>query len=219
MPKRALIEHRPWLLLSIVAAGAYYFLDQTDSALGEIWIIAIKGAAVGCLAIYAIARGPGSAAKHIALVLALCAFADMTLELFLEVGAGIFAVAHLAAIALYMKYPRQHLSGSQKALAGVLCIATPVIAWLFTQDALTAGYAITLGAMAALAWTSRFPRYRVGLGAILFVISDLLIFAEYGMQSEATVANMLIWPLYYVGQFMIATGIVQTLRQELSEET
>jgi uncharacterized membrane protein YhhN len=34
--------------------------------------------------------------------------------------------------------------------------------------------------MAAAAWSSRFPRYRVGAGAVLFVISDWLIFSRMG---------------------------------------
>ncbi|NVE94000.1 lysoplasmalogenase [Altererythrobacter lutimaris] len=218
MPKRALIEHRPWLLVSIIASVAYYLLDQTDSPLGEIWIMLVKGAGVAALAIYALARGPGSSAKHIALVLALCAIADMVLELYFQFGAGIFALAHLVAIALYIRFPRHHSTGSQKALAGALAIGTPFIAWLLTNDIFAAAYGLTLGAMAAAAWMSRFPRYRVGIGAVLFVISDILIFARMGIEPPPALANLLIWPLYYVGQFMIATGVVQTLRHELSEE-
>lgn len=218
MPKRALIEHRPWLLVSILAAMAFYFLDQTDSPLGEVWIILIKGAGVGALAIYAFARGPGSPAKHIALVLALCALADMVLELYFQVGAAIFALAHLLAISLYLKFPRHHLTASQKALAGALVLGTPLIAWLLTQDVLAAVYGLTLGAMAGAAWLSRFPRYRLGIGAVLFVISDILIFARMGIEPEPPFASLLIWPLYFIGQFMIATGVVQTLRHELAEE-
>lgn len=29
-----------------------------------------------------------------------------------------------------------------------------------------------------------------------------------------TLPGLLIWPLYYLGQFLIATGVVQTLRGE-----
>ncbi len=218
MPKRALIQHRPWLLVSVTAALTFYLLDQLDSPLGEIWIMAIKGAAVGSLAIYAFARGPGAPAIHIAAVLAICAIADMVLELFFQVGAGIFALAHIVAIALYLRFPRHHSTGSQKALAVALFVGTPVIAWFLTNEVLAVGYSLLLGAMAATAWMSRFPRYRVGMGAVLFVISDIFIFARMGIQPEPTLAGWLIWPLYFIGQFMIATGVVQTLRHELAEE-
>ena len=66
--------------------------------------------------------------------------------------------------------------------------------------------------MAAAAWSSAFPRYRVGLGAVLFVVSDLLIFARMGPLSASPLPDMLIWPLYYLGQFLICTGAVGYLR-------
>ena len=67
--------------------------------------------------------------------------------------------------------------------------------------------------MAASAWLSSFPRYRVGLGAVLFVASDLLIFARLGVQAESAVPDLLIWPLYYFGQFLICLGVVGALRE------
>jgi hypothetical protein len=68
--------------------------------------------------------------------------------------------------------------------------------------------------MAAAAWLSRFPRYRVGTGAVLFVISDWLIFSRMGRFDLGLLPDLLIWPTYYAGQVMIATGIVQCLRGE-----
>jgi uncharacterized membrane protein YhhN len=94
-------------------------------------------------------------------------------------------------------------------------LATPVIAYSLppTRDEgiQVAAYSIILAAMAAMAWSSNFPRYRVGLGAILFVISDLLIFAELGPLAESEVTGLAIWYLYYFGVLMIAVGIAQTL--------
>ena len=68
--------------------------------------------------------------------------------------------------------------------------------------------------MAAAAWMSRFPRYRVGIGAVLFVASDFLIFSGMGPFELAPLPDILVWPLYYGGQLLIATGAVQTLRGE-----
>ena len=76
---------------------------------------------------------------------------------------------------------------------------------------LATAYSAVVGAMAAAAWMSRFPRYRVGLGAVLFVVSDLLIFAKEAEVLPGSITGWLIWPLYFGGQFLIATGVVQTL--------
>ena len=72
-------------------------------------------------------------------------------------------------------------------------------------------YATPLALMAALAWISRFSRFTVGLGAMFFVISDLLIFARMGPLAGSILPGLLIWPLYFTGQAMIAVGVVRTL--------
>ena len=73
-------------------------------------------------------------------------------------------------------------------------------------------YSLGLALMAATAWLSRFPRYRVGIGAVLFAVSDLLIFARMGPLADSPLPDLLIWPLYYFGQFLICTGVVGELR-------
>ena len=50
-------------------------------------------------------------------------------------------------------------------------------------------------------------------GALLFVVSDWLIFSRLGPYDLAPLPDLLVWPTYYVGQFLIATGVVQTLRR------
>jgi uncharacterized membrane protein YhhN len=85
---------------------------------------------------------------------------------------------------------------------------------VFARDKGVAVYAALLGAMAATAWISRFPRYRVGIGAMLFVASDLLIFARMGPLAGSAVPGMLIWPLYFAGQALVAWGVVQALSSD-----
>ena len=213
MPKRALVEHRPWLLAAIAAATIYFFVR--DWPIGEPWLILLKGAGVGFLAIYALARHASADGRLLALVMALSALGDMLLELdFLWGGAAFFA-SHLAAMTLYLRNLRARPASSQKALAIALLIATPLIAWLLTHDIGVTLYALALGGMAACAWMSRFPRYRVGFGAVLFVISDWLIFARMGPLGESALPGLLIWPAYFAGQFLIATGVIQTLRRRV----
>ncbi|MEM1052280.1 MAG: lysoplasmalogenase family protein [Pseudomonadota bacterium] len=212
MARRALVEHRPWLLAGLIAATAYYVLQ--GNILVEPIEIVLKGAGVGFLAIYAWRRAPGVDGAIIALALALSSLADMALVLSLEVGGGLFALSHLAAITLYFRNRREVTSISQRLLAIALLIAAPAFSYILTSDVVIAAYGVTLGAMAAAAWMSRFPRYRVGIGAVLFVVSDWLIFSQMGPYDLGSLPEWLIWPLYFAGQLMIATGVVQTLRGE-----
>lgn len=212
MPRRALMEHRPWLLAGVIAAVAYYVFQGSIKV--EPIEIALKGAGVGFLAIYALRRAPGPDGLILTVALALSALADMALELWFEAGGALFAASHLVAIALYMRNRRESPSLSQHLLGLALLIAVPAFSYALSGDPLIGVYAITLGAMAAAAWTSRFPRYRVGIGALLFVVSDWLIFSRIGPFDFATLPDVLVWPLYFAGQIMIATGVVQTLRGE-----
>ncbi|MEZ5682402.1 MAG: lysoplasmalogenase family protein [Erythrobacter sp.] len=215
MPRRALVEHRPWLLASLVAGVTYLFV--MDDPIGGVWLMMWKGAGVGFLAIYAAFRGKGTDGALIAAVMALGALADVVLELSLTIGGAIFALGHLVAIALYLRNRREALTSSQGLFGAALLLLTPLIAALLTfpqpnWQAATL-YSLVVGAMAAAAWTSNFPRYRVGLGAVMFVISDLMIFAREVGTIPQSVAAPAIWVLYYGGQFLIATGVVQTLRK------
>jgi uncharacterized membrane protein YhhN len=217
MAKQALIEQRPWLLASIVAATAYFFLN--DNPIGEgTWGILLKGAGVALLALYALLRVPhdrrGIDGALLVLALALAALGDMTIELYFTAGGALFAAAHCVAVALYLRNRHPRPSPVQKLTGVGLLIGTPLVSFLLSGQAQIALYAGFLGAMAAAAWMSHYPRYRVGTGAVLFVVSDWLIFSRMGAYDLAPLPDLLIWPLYYAGQMMIATGIVQCLRGE-----
>jgi len=213
MAKQALIEHRPWLLASVTAAVAFYFLN--DNPIGGVWLIALKGAAVGLLATYALRRAGGTLDGAVfVLALALSAAGDMVLELDFNAGGALFFASHLVATLFYLRQRRARTSPSQKLLAAALLAGTPLVSYFLSLRPEIALYSLALGAMAAAAWMSRFPRYRVGTGAVLFIVSDWLIFSRFGPISLEPVPTYLIWPLYYAGQLMIATGVVQTLRGE-----
>lgn len=212
MPKRALVERRPWLLGSLIAAIAYYLMR--DGAFGGIYLIGIKGAAVGLLAVYAALRHAGRDASILATVMVLAACGDMVIELDRIWAGTLFFASHLVAMVLYLRNRRENPTGSQKAAAVALLLLTPLIAFGFVPAIEIALYALTLGAMAATAWTSRFPRYRVGAGAIMIVASDLLLFADMGPLAGSPMPELLVWPLYYAGQILICTGVIQTLRRD-----
>lgn len=210
MPKRALIEKRPWLVASLIAGTSYWLAGKGQ--VPGLWLIAWKGAGVGLLAAYAWAHHPSRHARLMALVMALGAVGDMLIEVDFTGGAIAFLLGHVAAIALYLDFRRERLSASQKAAAITTLAAVPIIAFQLTGRAEVALYALGLSGMAAAAWSSSFPRYRVGLGAMMFVASDLLIFARMGPMAGSPLPGLLIWPLYYFGQFLICTGVIATLR-------
>lgn len=213
MPKRALVEHRPWLLASIVAAALFYFFS--DNPIPGLWLMLLKGAGVALLAVYAWQRHASPDARLIALVMAIGALGDMAIELSFAAGGALFFAAHLVAITLYLRNARKVQTPIGKLVAIVLFALTPMVAWLLSGDLLVMAYSVALGAMAAAAFLSRFPRGRVATGAVLFILSDWLIFSRMGPVGDNALADWLIWPLYYSGQLLIATGVIQTLRGEL----
>lgn len=215
--KRAIIESRPYLLLSLLFGISYFFVKDSDFP--GMYLMFWKGAAVSFLAVYALRRSHNFEGKLIAAVMAFGALGDMLIEFDLMTGAGAFIVGHCIAIWLYARHRREKTAYSQKLFAILLVPITIFIAWSLPferSEALgLAAYSLFLAIMAAMAWTSSFPRYRVGIGALLFVVSDLFIFAERGFLQESVIPSWTIWPLYYVGQFLIVTGVVRTLRKEM----
>jgi uncharacterized membrane protein YhhN len=214
MPKRALIEKRPLLLASIAAAVLFCALRLT--AIPELWLIALPGAATGLLALYAWLQRGGRDGRHLAAMMAVAAVRDVVFQVDLAVSALLFFVYHLLAISLYLRHPRDFATATQKAAALAMLLLTPAIAWLLPADRTitspVALYGLALGGMASCAWMSAFPRYRVGIGAVLLLASDVLVIGGIGPLMGQPLPDALAWPLYYVGQLLITVGVVQTLR-------
>jgi uncharacterized membrane protein YhhN len=134
----------------------------------------------------------------------------------LMIGAAAFAVGHVLAIWLYARNRRASLTPSQRMLALLIVPVTLVAAYLLPSDRSAASgitiYAFFLSLMAAMAWTSRFPRYRTGIGAMMFVASDLLIFARLGPIADTVIVGVAIWLLYFVGQWLIVVGVREGIK-------
>lgn len=212
MPKRALIESRPWLVAGIALAIAFWLV--ADGALGGTFKIVLKGASVVALAGYALSRSKARDARMIAAVMAAGAAGDVALELSTIAGGAFFLLSHLIAIALYLRNKRPQPSRTQRLAARALFLGVPLAAWLLTRDPMAVIYSIALGTMADTAWLSRFSRYNVGIGALMFVASDLLIFARLGGVLDEGVTGWLVWPLYYAGQLLICTGVIRAVRKD-----
>jgi uncharacterized membrane protein YhhN len=216
MARKALIDHRPWLLASLAASISYFFFR--DNPVPGLYLVVWKGAAVALLAVYAARRAKSTDGWLLVAVMTLGALGDMVLEVDMLAGGMLFALGHIIAIVLFLRNPRLRRTKSQATAAVALLLGPPLIAAMLVQDdpqwPLVAAYAAIGGAMAGSAWASRFPRYRVGIGAVLFVISDLIIFAREGGAVPETVTWWLVWPLYYAGQFLITTGVMRSIGKE-----
>ena len=210
-----------WLLtLALLAGTSFWFVGQ--HTIPTLPWIAWKGAGVGLLTVWAALNARGRDGWLTTAVMTFGTLGDVLLERSQTGGALAFLAGHLIAILLYLAHRRSKKTPSQVALAVLLLVGVPVIAFLLPTDRAAAPgiaiYAIGLGAMAASAWISRFPRYRVGLGAVMFVASDLLIFAKIGPLSGSLIPVILIWPLYFAGQALIAWGAVTTLLRWKDDE-
>lgn len=215
MARRALTEKRPLIFASIAAALAFYYLRV--SPWPEMYLIPLKGSAVALLAVYLWQRHSSPDARLMAWAFGAAALGDMAIEVDRTIGGLLFFLYHVLALGVYLRNRRPGPTPSQKAAVAALLVLTPLIAWLLPADRAEAPsvalYALALGAMAAGAWASVFPRYRVGSGAALFVLADLLLFAQMGPLADSPLPEYLVWPIYYLGQLLIAVGVAQTLRK------
>ncbi|MDG9676221.1 lysoplasmalogenase [Micromonospora sp. DH14] len=129
-------------------------------------------------------------------------------------GMACFLGTHLCYLAAFTRH------GAATALRRPPLLAVPVVYALLTVVALAwmwagltdvglavpvAGYAIALAAMATTATTQG---WRVGLGAALFLGSDLLIAAGVAEVAQPPGAPVLIMATYAAGQALIVTGWV-----------
>jgi len=199
-------------LLALLAGGSFYFTHWIWVADPWLWIW--KGSGVGLLALWAGTQARSLDGWLIAAVLALGALGDVLLETHgLSIGAVAFLAGHLLAVGLYLRNreaPVWHMA----VIATAVTLAAFVIPFQREAAPAIALYSAGLGLMAGAARISRFPRYSVALGAMLFVLSDMLIFARIGFLETSAIPGLLIWPTYFIGQALIAWGVVTTLARD-----
>jgi uncharacterized membrane protein YhhN len=191
------------LFAAALIAGVSYYADHwlaLDGPLATVW----KGSGVGLLALWAFARGR----PWIGLVLAFGALGDVLLETSgLIVGAVAFLIGHILAAGFYW---RSHRTGP--TVPALIAVAVALASYQLSGDRGVGLYAASLGLMAGTALVSR--HRLAGLGAILFVVSDLLIFARIGPLAASPLPGLLIWPTYFAGQALIAWSVVSELARE-----
>jgi uncharacterized membrane protein YhhN len=199
----------PLLFVSAMLAGTSFWPMShvlTQGAGFVIW----KTAGVAMLALWALLIARNGDGRLLALVLTFSALGDAVLEMSQTWGGAAFLIGHILAFTLYRRYRRD--TGQWVALGIGLVI--PLIAWLLTHDVGVLVYACGLGVMTGSAWASRLPRNQVALGALMFAVSDLLIFSRFHVLHYSMIPSLLIWPLYFAGQALIAWGAGRALAKE-----
>lgn len=196
-------------LIGSMIAGVSY-IASWNMELSQAASLTWKGLGVGLLAVYAGLRAKDLNGWLLAAVMTLGTLGDVLLGVQFIVGAVAFLMGHAVAIVLYLRNRRQTIQRSQLALAVLLVPATVFIAFMLPADRAgapgVAFYTLGLSLMAATAWTSRFPRFTVGIGALLFLVSDLVIFAKMGFLPDTFLTGLAVWVPYYGGQLLIAVG-------------
>ncbi|MFD6683816.1 lysoplasmalogenase [Micromonospora parva] len=213
---------RTLLIAFLVATAANLLANATG---GGTALLLTKPLLMPLLAAYLWRASAERGARPDRLLLAALAFAtggDIALMIdgtgWFLAGMACFLGTHLCYLAAFTRH------GAATALRRPPLVAVPVVYALLTVVALAwmwagltdaglavpvAGYAIALAAMAATATTRG---WRVGLGAALFLGSDLLIAAGVAEVAQPPGAPVLIMASYAAGQALIVTGSVARVR-------
>jgi uncharacterized membrane protein YhhN len=207
---------RSLVLIAAMAAGVAYVVSWAFHPPLPIEV-GIKGAGVGLLALYAALCARTVDGWLLVAALALYAAGDVVIDAMTSVlGAVVFFLGHITATGLYLRNRGHTLTPLQIVAALVLVPVVIAISFMLAQDPKSATdlsiYSLAIALMAATAWTSRFPRNRTGIGALMFVVSNILIFARYGSLKHAVWVNLAIWIFYFGGQTLVTLGVTRTLR-------
>ncbi|MEU8391627.1 lysoplasmalogenase [Micromonospora sp. NPDC048843] len=208
---------RTVLIAFLVVTAANLLANATGGGLA---FLLTKPLLMPLLAAYLWRVSAERAARPDRLLLAALAFAtggDVALMIdgpgWFLAGMACFLGTHLCYLAAFTRH------GAATALRRTPLVAVPLGYAVLTVVALTwmwagltdvglalpvAGYAIALAAMASTAATQG---WRVGLGAALFLGSDLLIAAGVAEVAQPTGAPVLVMATYAAGQALIVTGL------------
>jgi hypothetical protein len=214
VPRRALVERRPWLLASLAVAIAYYVLKDADFP--GVYLLSLEAGALLMISFYAVVRHHGTDSRMLAGALAAAGVGVVVVELYTYAGALILIAGNVLAIGLFIRHRRVFLEPSQKVAAVALLALVPLICWRLPLDREAAPfigiYGLSLGGMAGAALTSTFSRNRVGIGALLCVGAGILGIAGQGVLAGNALTQLFYWPLFYIGHFLVCIGVTKMLR-------
>lgn len=202
--KSVLSENRAWLMLAVVAAAAYIFIQ--DSALPDILLMLFEFLPFALLANYVLIHSRGAGSELLALMLAFEGAAAAFFDLY-DYQGTIFAVVGFAiGIGLFLTHSRMEHASRLSLLVGGILFLAPVAFLLFTATSRGAGpgfQGIAIGGMVASAWLSTFSRERVFSGVLMVLIASMIAIHWPG--------HWLSWPMFFIGHLILAVGVTAEL--------
>jgi len=213
MPERALAERRPWILASVALAIVFWFAK--DGRVPGLYLLALEAAPLLLLAVYAWLRLRRPEGRMLAAMMATVGVGVALVEFFAWAGATVLMLGSGLGIAIVVSHRRVPLHPITKAAALALIVLTPAACYFLAEapENVTAGfYGLAVGGLAAGAWTSSLPRAQVGAGAVLLVAASLVAIAGAGPLYPSRLPGLVTWPLFYLGNCLFCTGVVQRLR-------
>ncbi len=220
------MDRETWARVALAASviGGVSYMASWGLSFSPAVSLAWKGTGVGFLALYAVLSARSPDGWLLTAVMALGASGDVLLGAAGQtVGGAVFLAGHVAAIGLYLRRRRLGLGPADYGVAGAVVVIATVVAFLLPPDRGVAPgvaiYALGGASGAATAWLSRFPRGQVALGALMFLVSDELIFARMGPLAGQGWTDFAVWGLYYGGQLLIATGVARSLARAAQKNT
>jgi hypothetical protein len=218
MQNPATLSRTIWLLAVFV--GAVYWLGSLGrsgvaftelAALPKPMIVATKGLFSVLLALSVIVARKGRHSFLVGVALAISALGDMALVAMSSViGGTIFAMAH--GVAGYAYAGMRRADNSRLRLCSAIAVPALAVGVSFLvlrgsdQSIWMALFPILSGTMAALAILSRFPLWLSGMGAAIFVQSDVLFLVDLGILNHTGSFGFLTWATYAIGYAMVARG-------------
>lgn len=223
MGKPEITDYKSIVLASSAALGLLYGADFLPTDTLAVALIS-KGAPVGLLALYAALNRNILLAAALGFGTAGDVFLAGRFEAAFMFGLSAFLIGHLLYIRLIWPARRgwRDVPGGQRAAVGLVAALgilqgaylLPHLAGLALPVML---YTAVLVAMTALAIVSRYPLRLVGLGAVLFFLSDLVLGLGF-FSPHIDVPRGLNWFLYYPGQLLLAYGLAGGLAGSAQKE-
>lgn len=215
--------------LSIAASIFYGVATIPDTMMiGSLpLVVLLKGLPVGLLAVFALLKISRTDVALLALGLVAHTAGDVFITGLLPGypgDAGLmpaiisFGIGHLLYIIIFVTNfaSLEKITFLRIQIAALLAaFAAFGLYWFWpqvtTQPLLIQVYAGTILVMGLLAVVSRYPILMVASGSLLFIISDALLGS--GMFLDVSHGlEWAVWPTYYIGQFLIALGVILTPR-------
>lgn len=213
------------VVLSLVAAAVYLSVDFSSSyLLGLPLAPAMKVLPLVFLALFTMVKMNRGDVMFLFLALVCAGAGDVLIAqdgpVRFNQALIAFGVAHIFYLFVFLFNRATNLFQTQWRLqiASVMWAAAGIgifLAWpqLDVVGPPVFAYAGLLLLMATFALLSRYPFQLVGLGALLFVTSDLLLGGSLFLNFGGW-ASVAVWPVYFTAQFLITLGVVLTPKPE-----